>query len=393
MSEFMPYPYRRPGDAMMRFKKRKSRFTFQELELMLSEVQRKRHILVGRFNRGISKEMKHRTWAALTERINEVSECHREVIEIIKKWTDLKCDTQRRVVALRTSGATSAQIAHELSPIETMVFQILQLSSPNGSISSLGVDDTMDDEEEDIPDFAEIPHTSSHVANLRPYSFGMPMPVPMPMPMPPPFHTTIPGKAQMELPPHMMFNDSVVPPTNLHMHPSLKEGSHMPFMEPVRQPHPIGIPPFFIPPISDNSQVQEKAIQKTLNGPSAASTPTFTVPSTASLSALHLAPAQLTSQPASSPKERLSQSASMSLQERLTQSASLSLQEQQASTQLIGSLSRSLESLAESVQKMVHTQRQFSHDTLQLQRDTLYVLREFSSNTLTLLQDKMNRRL
>lgn len=50
MSEFMPYPYRGPGGALMRFKKRKSRFTFQEVELLLSEVQKKRHILVGKSN-------------------------------------------------------------------------------------------------------------------------------------------------------------------------------------------------------------------------------------------------------------------------------------------------------------------------------------------------------
>lgn len=50
MSEFMPYPYREPGGALMRFKKRKSRFTFQEVELLLSEVQNKRHILVGKSN-------------------------------------------------------------------------------------------------------------------------------------------------------------------------------------------------------------------------------------------------------------------------------------------------------------------------------------------------------
>lgn len=48
MSEFLPYPYRGPGGALMRFKKRKSRFTFQEVELLLSEVQKKRHILVGK---------------------------------------------------------------------------------------------------------------------------------------------------------------------------------------------------------------------------------------------------------------------------------------------------------------------------------------------------------
>lgn len=382
MSEFMPYPYRRPGGALMRFKKRKSRFTFQEVELLLSEVQKKRHILVGKFNRGISKDLKNQTWAAVTERINEVSECHREIIEVIKKWADLKCDTKRRVAAMRASGATSAQIAQELSPIETMVHQILQLSNSNKNMNSFAIDDQMDDDDEDIPGLSEIPQSSSHVANGRPHSFGLPMPlpmpipIPMPMPVPPPFHTTIPGQVDMELPSHMMFSDSV-PISNLHTNTSGKEGGNMQFIEPLSQPNkpPVGMPAFLSRPVTEKTQVQEKANQSTFNGSSA-----FIVPSGASSS--HPSPARLPPQPAA-PEPR-------SLPERLSQSASLSLQEQQATTQLIGSLSRSLESLAESVQKLVQIQRQFSHDTLQMQRDTLHVLRDFSSNTLTLLQDKMN---
>uniref|UniRef100_A0A671KFT3 Uncharacterized LOC107682426 n=1 Tax=Sinocyclocheilus anshuiensis TaxID=1608454 RepID=A0A671KFT3_9TELE len=310
MSEFMPYPYRGPGGALMRFKKRKSRFTFQEVELLLSEVQKQRHILVGKFNRGISKDLKNRTWAALTARINEVSECHREIIEVIKKWADLKCDTKRRVAAMRASGATATQIAQELSPIETMVHQILQMPNPNKNVSNLAIDDQMDDEDEDedIPDLSEIPHSSSHMANGRPHSFGF-------------------------------------------------------------------------RPIAEKSQVREKPNHNTFNGPSSASIPTFIAPSTAASSS-RSAPARLPPQPA--PVEP------RSLQEHLSQSASLSLQEQQATTLLIGSLSRSLESLAESVQRLVHTQQQFSRDTLQLQRDTLHVLRDFSTNALTLLQDKVN---
>lgn len=154
----------------------------------------------GKFNRGISKDLKNRTWADLTARINEVSECHREIIEVIKKWADLKCDTKRRVAAMRASGATATQIAHELSPIETMVHQILQMSNPNKNVSSLAIDDQMDDEDEDIPGLSEIPHSSSHMANGRPHSFGLPMP------MPPPFHTSIPSKGDMVLPTHMMFS-------------------------------------------------------------------------------------------------------------------------------------------------------------------------------------------
>lgn len=77
-----------------------------------------------------------------------------------------------------------------------------------------------------------------------------------------------------------------------------------------------------------------------------------------------------------------------SLQEHLAKSASLSLEEQQATTVLIGTLSRSLESVAESVQRLVQTQQEYARDTLRLQRDTLHVLRDFSSSALALMQDK-----
>ncbi|XP_067307819.1 myb-related transcription factor, partner of profilin [Pseudorasbora parva] len=375
MSEFLPYPYRGPGGALMRFKKRKSRFTFQEVELLLSEVQKKRHILVGKFNRGISKDLKNRTWADLTARINEVSECHREIIEVIKKWADLKCDTKRRVAAMRASGATAAQIAQELSPIETMVHQILQLSYPNKNVNSLSNDDQMDDEDDDIPGLSEIPHSSSHMANGRPHSFSLPMP--------PLFHTSIPGKGDMELPTHMMFSDSAVPRIDLQTDISEKEGGNMQFIETRNQPNqnPVGITGFLSRPIAEKNQFREKPNHNTFNGPSAARTATFLAPSGAASSS-RSAPARIPPQPASVEPR--------SAKERLSQSASLSLQEQQATTLLIGSLSRSLESLAESVQKLVHTQQQYSRDTLQLQRETLHVLRDFSSNALTLLQDKFN---
>lgn len=78
------------------------------------------------------------------------------------------------------------------------------------------------------------------------------------------------------------------------------------------------------------------------------------------------------------------------LQEHLTKSASLSLQEQQATTVLIGTLSRSLETVAESVQRLVQSQQEYARDTLRLQRDTLHVLRDFSSSALALMQDKSN---
>lgn len=160
-------------------------------------------------------------------------------------------------------------------------------------------------------------------------------------------------------------------------------GGKMQFIDKGNQPNqnPVGIPVFLSRPIAEKNQVREKPNHNTFNGPSAARTATFIAPSVAASSS-RSAPARIPPQPASVEPR--------SLRERLSQSASLSLQEQQATTLLIGSLSRSLESLAESVQRLVHTQQQFSRETLQMQRETLHVLRDFSSNALTLLQDKFN---
>ncbi|XP_056612818.1 uncharacterized protein zgc:113149 [Triplophysa dalaica] len=374
MSGILPYHYRGPDGNLMRFKKRKSRFTFPEVELLLNEVQKKRHILVGKFNRGISKELKHRMWAALTARINEVSECHREVIEVIKKWADLKCDTKRRVAAMRAAGATPAQIAQELSPVETMVHQILQMSNSNKITTALTFHDRMDDDNEDSLDMSEIPHSSSSMANGMPHSFGLAMP--------PPIHARIPGKRDLGPPTDMMYSyDSAVPLTDLPADTSENEDS-TPFIEPASHKHQntVNTPQILSPPIAERSNMQEKPNHYTLNGRPASGIATFTPPSRASSSGSVPAP----------PSSRPAPVDPHSLREHLAQSASQSLQEQQASTLLIGSLSRSLETLAESVQRMVHTQKQFSRDTLQLQRDTLHVLRDFSSSTLTLLQDKIH---
>lgn len=74
--------------------------------------------------------MKRRKWAEITARVNEIGECDREIMEVIKKWSDLKCDTKRKVAALRTGVSVSLRLARsniELSPMEVIVESILEL--------------------------------------------------------------------------------------------------------------------------------------------------------------------------------------------------------------------------------------------------------------------------
>ncbi|XP_072548009.1 uncharacterized protein [Salminus brasiliensis] len=324
-----PYSYAGSAGGSVRFKKRKSRFTFPEVQLLLTEVKKNRHILVGKYNQGVSGDVKKRTWATLTARINEISECHREIIEIIKKWSDLKCDTKRKVAAMRASGFSAARIAQDLSPIETMVHQILQ-PSPSDKFSLMAdhVPDD-DDDDEDSQGALGMPQHSPSLAN------GVPVLPPPPIPM------------------DMMYsNQSKI-------------------SEIGRQSDQSAI--FHDPSSADRNhvgaEIQQQASKNTVihAGTSSNATPSRPPPRPASVGP-------------------------GSLQEHLAKSASLSLQEQQATTVLIGTLSRSLESLSESVQRLVQAQQQFARDTLRLQRDTLHVLRDFSSTSLALLQDKANGR-
>lgn len=121
----MASPFPVQPDNAVRFKKRKANFSFSEVHILLDEVRKNRKIVVGKFNSGIPSEMKRRKWTEITQRINEIGECDREVGEVIKKWSDLKCDTKRKIAALQTGSALPH--SSDLSPTERLVGSILDL--------------------------------------------------------------------------------------------------------------------------------------------------------------------------------------------------------------------------------------------------------------------------
>uniref|UniRef100_A0A3B3ZTN5 Myb/SANT-like DNA-binding domain-containing protein n=1 Tax=Periophthalmus magnuspinnatus TaxID=409849 RepID=A0A3B3ZTN5_9GOBI len=138
-----------------RFKKRKARFTFSEVHILLDEVRKHRKIVVGKFNRGVPTDAKKRTWAEITARVNEIGECQREIIEVIKKWSDLKCDTKRKIAAMQTgtvpSRGLNSRMSKDLNPTEKIVAQILEMSDKDDGtydFGPLGDDDEGADEEE-----------------------------------------------------------------------------------------------------------------------------------------------------------------------------------------------------------------------------------------------------
>ncbi|KAG7253750.1 hypothetical protein CRUP_004612 [Coryphaenoides rupestris] len=109
------------------FRKRKARFTFSEVHIMLDEVKKHRHIL------SVPGDLRKRTWSQVTAAINEIGECKREVLDVVKKWSDLKCDTRRKLLAMRTDTLPERKVAargaRDLTPTERIVHEILQMDN------------------------------------------------------------------------------------------------------------------------------------------------------------------------------------------------------------------------------------------------------------------------
>uniref|UniRef100_A0A3Q0SJ20 Zgc:153990 n=1 Tax=Amphilophus citrinellus TaxID=61819 RepID=A0A3Q0SJ20_AMPCI len=317
-------------DSVTRYKKRKARFSFSEVHILLDEVRKHRMVVVGKFNRGVPTDMKKRTWAEITARVNEIGECQREVIEVIKKWSDLKCDTKRKVAAMRSgtvpNRGLNSRLSRDLNQTEKIVLQILEMDEEEqstGDFGPLGEDDDVPEEEEELEEEDMIGLQSSP-------NGGLDM-----LPMPPPSSYNISGLGT-RLSPLLMCN----------MRFLLQKVSSKP---------------------KDDHQAN--------NGTQKQGQPQTSAGLSASAAAL-----PMPGHP------------SQSTRDSMLHNASLSLQEQHATNILLETVSRSLELLSESVQQLAETQQEFVRESLQLQRETVQVLRDFTGGAIALMHDKLNGR-
>ncbi|XP_014841915.1 PREDICTED: nuclear apoptosis-inducing factor 1-like isoform X2 [Poecilia mexicana] len=317
-------------DSAVRFKKRKARFSFSEVHVLLDEVRKNRSVVVGKFNRGIPTDSKKRTWAEITARVNDIGECQREVIEVIKKWSDLKCDTKRKVAAMRSgtvpNRGLNSRLSRDLTQTEKIVLQILEMDEDDqstGECGPLGDDDDVPEEEEEMEEEDMMGMQSSPNGGGDMSS------------MPPP-----PTSYDTETP----FGDS--------------DDDQREDVLPSNQPGK-----------SAEAHQVNNGVHKHVQPPMSAGAPA----------------------PAPSPAVTLPPAAHNS-RDSLLQNAALSLQEQHATNMLLETVSRSLELLAESVQQLAETQQEFVRESLQLQRETVQVLRDFTGGAIALMHDKLNGR-
>ncbi|KAM9440337.1 uncharacterized protein Hap1MRO34_025595 [Clarias gariepinus] len=319
------------GDSAVRYKKRKANFTFSEVHILLDEVRKNRHIVVGKFNSGIPSDVKRRKWTEITQRINEIGECDREVGEVIKKWSDLKCDTKRKIAALHSGAALPH--SSELTQTEHIVGSILELDKKpwEATRSSRGRSRSEDQDAGGADDDDDVLFMGPGSVQDSPRSGTETRP------MPPPPAGAAAGTSEMKLDPSTT--------TDADSRGMDSDDDHQEMF-----------------PSSMNNSYMEDDV--------------------------HLSNATHVS--SSSASHAQVGAESESAREQLAQSANLSVQEQHVTNALLGTVSRSLELLAESVQQLAETQQEFARESLRLQRETVQVLREFASGALTLLHERVN---
>ncbi|XP_076847142.1 uncharacterized protein LOC143492638 [Brachyhypopomus gauderio] len=332
-------------DSTVRYKKRKANFTFSEVHILLDEVRKNRHIVVGKFNSGVPTELKRRKWAEITDRVNEIGECDREVTEVIKKWSDLKCDTKRKIAALHCGNVVphSSLSQPELSPTECIVESILELDrKPWEAVNATRCRSRSDDQDgagDDDDDGGFLGIGSVHSS---------------------------PGLG-MEARPAPSVTEAAVGAFGVHydLNNIADADSRLPDSDDDR--HDI-YPPSSLSSV--NNSYSEDNVTLTSNAVKHAAS---------SVNHTHM---QLTPPPTDAESD--------GTREQLAQSASLSVQEQHATNALLATVSRSLELLAESAQQLAETQQEFVRESLHLQRETVQVLRDFATGALTLLHERAN---
>ncbi|KAM4589128.1 uncharacterized protein V3H82_003285 isoform 3-T3 [Fundulus diaphanus] len=320
--------------------KSKPRFSYTEVKMLLDEVKKNRHILLKKFNRGVSVDTKKQKWAEITAQINGLGMNQREIRQIMKKWADLKCDGKRRLLALRGPNGSGLK-KKRLGPVERMVHRILLMSPKRderiGSSSEL-------DQTDEAPYSQELlPRDSRHrIKPVHTYSRT---------------HQNQNHTQNSSLFPRAASSSSSFPfdassSSSAAPHPSSRGSSSTPSL--------------LLAPSSSTSAPSTQAPPPTAN--SSSSIPPAPPSSSSSHPPLLLPPG--------------------SPQVPVAQLASHSLQQQRAGRVLLASVSQSLEVLAQSVQLLVESQQEFVQESLQLQRETVEVLRDFSNTALRMLRDK-----
>ncbi|XP_073493890.1 nuclear apoptosis-inducing factor 1 [Phyllobates terribilis] len=109
-------------------KKRKTNFSEQEVEIILEEMEKQKHILINHYNAGVPLLTKTNAWYDILKRVNAISTCHRELAEVKKKWSDLKTEVRRKMSQARATVEGEGDVGTPpvmLTPLQQRICNLL----------------------------------------------------------------------------------------------------------------------------------------------------------------------------------------------------------------------------------------------------------------------------
>ena len=117
---------------------KKKNFTEHELEVLLTEIEARRHVLFGTLSSGVSNKRKRTEWECVCVAVNAVGSEKRTHAELKKKWSDVKMEVKRRTAAHRRSVAQTGGGTGEerLTPFEQRVAAIVGETALSGVVGA-----------------------------------------------------------------------------------------------------------------------------------------------------------------------------------------------------------------------------------------------------------------
>ncbi|XP_078515061.1 uncharacterized protein LOC144773842 [Lissotriton helveticus] len=116
-------------------RKRKQKFSQEELQVLISEVVRHYGKIFGKQTLHVAESIKRSTWLDIQGKVNAIGVTHRDLEDLKKRWYDIRIITKKKLAAHRKESAATGggrNRAPRLTDIEEMVATTLEKECIHG---------------------------------------------------------------------------------------------------------------------------------------------------------------------------------------------------------------------------------------------------------------------
>ncbi|XP_078534854.1 uncharacterized protein LOC144821551 isoform X3 [Lissotriton helveticus] len=116
-------------------RKRKQKFSQEELQVLISEVVRHYGNIFGKQTLHVAESIKRSTWLDIQGKVNAIGVTHRDLEDLKKRWYDIRIITKKKLAAHRKESAATGggrNRAPRLTDIEEMVASTLEKECIHG---------------------------------------------------------------------------------------------------------------------------------------------------------------------------------------------------------------------------------------------------------------------